>query len=242
MPRNPILAFGALLLAALLGAATFALLQPLLPGSDRARTEAIVRDYVLSHPEILPEAMQKLQEREVGKAVAANRSGIETPFAGAFAGNPQGDVTLVAYMDYACGYCRASLPAIEKLLADDPKVRIVYRELPILSPGSRTAAEWALAAAEQGKFRPFHVALYAEQDLGEDAIARAAARAGLDVARARAAIRSPAIAQEITRNMQQAGQLGVTGTPTWVVGDQMLSGAIGYEGLSAAVAKARAGA
>jgi protein-disulfide isomerase len=240
MPRNPLLAFGALLLAALLGAAAFALLQPLLPGSDRARTEAIVRDYVLTHPEILPEAMQKLQEREVGKAVAANRSGIETPFAGAWAGNPQGDVTLVAYMDYACGYCRASLPAIEKLLADDPKVRIVYRELPILSPGSRTAAEWALAAAEQGKFRPFHAALYAQSGLGEDAIARAAATAGLDIARARTTAGSQAVAQEIARNMQQAGQLGVTGTPTWVVGNQMLSGAIGYEGLSAAVAKARA--
>jgi protein-disulfide isomerase len=240
MPRNPLLAFGALLLAGLLGAAAFALLQPLLPGSDRARTEAIVRDYVLSHPEILPEAMQKLQEREVGKAVAANRSGIETPFAGAWAGNPQGDVTLVAYMDYACGYCRASLPAIDKLLAEDPKVRIVYRELPILSPGSRTAAEWALAAAEQGKFRPFHAALYAESRLDEAAIARAAGKAGLDVARARTTAASQPVAQEIARNIGQAGQLGVTGTPTWVVGNQMLSGAVGYEGLSAAVAKARA--
>jgi protein-disulfide isomerase len=240
MPRNPLLAFGALLLAAFLGAAAFALLQPMLPGSDRAKTEAIVRDYVLSHPEILPEAMQKLQEREVGKAVAANRSGIETPFAGASAGNPQGDLTLVAYMDYACGYCRASLPAIDKLLAKDPKVRVVYRELPILSPGSRTAAEWALAAAQQGKFRPFHTALYAESRLDEAAIQRAAAKAGLDVAQARAAAASAPVQQEIARNIQQAGQLGVTGTPTWVVGDQMLSGAIGYEGLSAAVAKARA--
>jgi protein-disulfide isomerase len=240
MPRNSLLAFGALLLAALLGAAAFALLQPYLPGNDRARTEAIVRDYVLSHPEILPEAMQKLQEREVGKVVSANRSGIEKPFAGAWAGNPKGDVTLVAYMDYACGYCRASLPAIDKLLADDPNVRIVYRELPILSPDSRTAAEWALAAAEQGKFRPFHAALYEESGLDEAAIARAAAKAGLDVGRARTVAASDAVAQELARNIGQAGQLGVTGTPTWVVGNQMLSGAVGYEGLSAAVAKARA--
>lgn len=240
MPRNPLLALGTLLLAAFLGAAAFALLQPMMPGNDRARTEAIVRDYVLSHPEILPEAMQRLQEREVGKVVSANRSGIETPFAGAWAGNAQGDVTLVAYMDYACGYCRASLPAIDRLLAEDPKIRIVYRELPILSPASRTAAEWALAAAQQGKFRPFHEALYAEGQPDEAAIQRAAAKADLDMTRARAAAASPAVQQEIARNIQQAGQLGVTGTPTWVIGNQMLSGAIGYEGLTAAVAKARA--
>ncbi|MFV0622910.1 DsbA family protein [Sphingomonas sp. ac-8] len=241
MPRNPLLAFGALLLAALLGAAAFALLQPLLlpGGADRARTEAIVHDYILSHPEILPEAMQKLQEREVGKAVDANRVAIETPFAGAWAGNAQADVTLVAYMDYACGYCRASLPAIDKLLESDPKVRIVYRELPILSPGSRTAAEWALAAAQQGKFRPFHAALYAESRLDEAAIQRAAAKAGLDVAAARTAAGSQAVQQEIARNIGQAGQLGITGTPTWVVGDQMLSGAVGYDALVAAVARAR---
>lgn len=240
MPRNPFLAFGALLLAAILGAAAFAGIQSLLAGPDRAATETIVREYVLEHPEILPEAMQRLQAREAGKAVAANRDGIEAPFAGAWAGNPQGDVTLVAYMDYACGYCRASLPAIERLLKEDGNLRIVYRELPILSPASRTAAEWALAAAQQNKFRPFHDALYAEGRLDEAAIQRAAAKAGLDQRLAQAATGSQPVTQELSRNLAQAGQLGITGTPSWIVGDQLLNGAVGYDALKTAVSEARA--
>lgn len=206
---------------------------------DRAATETVVRDYILANPEILPEAMRRLQAKESGKAVAANRDAIVEPFPGAIAGNPRGDVSVVAYLDYACGFCRASLPAITGLIASDPNVRIVYRELPILSPDSRTAAEWALAAALQNKFKPFHDALYASGRVDADTIRQAATTAGLDIAAAEAAIRSPQVVAEIERNLKTAGTLGFTGTPSWVVGDQVLSGAQTLPSLQTAVADAR---
>ena len=239
-PGWPVLAL-MLVLSALLGAAGYAAIARLVPGAsgDRARTEAIVRDYVLANPEILPEAMRNLADKEAGKAVAANRSRIITPFPGAEAGNPNGDVTVVAFMDYACGYCRASLPALAELARSDGRVRIVYRELPILSPASRSAAEWALAAAQQGRFKAFHDALYAQGQLDDGAVERAAAAAGIDRAAAARVAQSQPVAQEIAGNLQLAGQLGMTGTPAWVVGDRVLNGVQSLEQLRAAVAAAR---
>lgn len=206
-------------------------------GMARAQVEGIVHDYVLTHPEILPQAMQALQDRESGKVVAANRPAIATPFGSAWAGNPKGDVTLVEYFDYNCGYCRASLPTIAKLIAADPKLRVVFRDLPILSPQSRVAARASLAAAAQGKFGAFHDTLYAAGPVSDATIAAASARAGVDTAGA-TAFAATADA-EIGKNMETAAKLGVTGTPAWVVGDRMLSGALPIEELQKAIAAAR---
>ena len=206
-------------------------------GVERAQVEAIVHDYVLAHPEILPEAMEKLRDRESGKTVTANRAAIVTPFGSAWAGNPKGDVTLVEYFDYNCGYCRASLPMIAKLIAADPKVRVVFRELPILSAESRIAARASQAAAQQGKFATFHDALYAGGPVSDASIAAAAGKAGIDLAQPGFTKTADA---EIAKNMETAAKLGVTGTPSWVVGDRVLSGALPLEELQKAVAAARA--
>jgi protein-disulfide isomerase len=197
-----------------------------------------VRDYLLAHPEVIPEAMQKLQEREAGRSVSANRAAITTPFGSAFAGNPKGDVTLVEYYDYNCGYCRASLPAIRQLVAEDPRLRVVFRELPILAESSRSAARISLVAAAQGKFNAFHDALYAGGRVSDATIAAAARTAGVDTGRLAAL--APRIDAEIARNMETAARLGVTGTPSWVVGDRVLSGALPVEELKRAIAAARA--
>jgi protein-disulfide isomerase len=197
-----------------------------------------VRDYLLAHPEVIPEAMQKLQEREAGRSVSANRAAITTPFGSAFAGNPKGDVTLVEYYDYNCGYCRASLPAIRQLIAEDPKLRVVFRELPILAESSRSAARISLVAAAQGKFNAFHDALYAGGRVSDASIAAAAKTAGVDTGRLAAL--APRIDAEIARNMETAARLGVTGTPSWVVGDRVLSGALPVEELKRAIAAVRA--
>ena len=204
-------------------------------GPDQARIERIVHDYVLSHPEILPQAMQKLQEQQSGQAVAANRQDIETPFASAWAGNPKGDVTLVEYFDYNCGYCRASLPMIADLIKRDPKLRVVYRDLPILSDESRIAARASLAAAQQGKFQRFHDALYAGGPVSDASIKAAAARSGVSLA----AIDVATVDAEIAKNMQTAAKLGMNGTPSWVVGDRILSGALPIEEIEKAIAAAR---
>lgn len=243
--KKPLALAGLVAVSAAIGAGLVLAVQALTPGTadeaEAKRIGTVVREYVLENPELLPEAMQRLQARETGKAVAANRDAIFQPYAGAWEGNPNGDVTVSVWMDYACGYCRASLPLIARLVAEDPKIRIVYRELPVLSEGSRVAARWALAAAEQGKFKAFHSALYAGGQLSEASIDAAAASAGLDRAKAQAAIATPRVEAEVTRNLDTAGKLGVTGTPSWVIGDQAISGMVPYEVLTKAVAAARAG-
>jgi protein-disulfide isomerase len=207
---------------------------------DRAAIERIVHDYILAHPEILPEAMERLQAQTATKAIAAERLALETPFAGAWAGNPQGDVTLVMFSDYSCGYCKASAPDIERLLREDPKLRVVWREIPVLGPQSEVAARAALAAAQQGRYLPFHRALFAGGRPDDRALAAAAAKAGgIDGARLKADGAGAAVTREIHANLDLAGRLGIGGTPAFVVGDRLLSGAVGYEALAEAVKGAR---
>jgi len=206
-----------------------------LGGADKVRVERVVRDYVLANPELIPQAMQKLQERVSAKAVAASRGAIEQPYAGAWIGNPKGDVTLVEYYDYNCGYCRAILPTLQKLVEQDPQLRIVFKELPVLSEQSRVAARAALAAAQQNRFKPFHDALYAAGPVSDATIAAAGRTAGVNVA----AIPRDADAT-IRRNLDVAAKLGITGTPSWVVGDQVMTGALPIDQLQAAIVRARA--
>lgn len=228
-------------LAALAGAgAMFALQATGAADPEKARIEKIVREYILEHPEIIPEAVARLQARETEKVVDANRKAIETPFAGAWAGNPQGDVTVVEFYDYACGFCRQSLADVNRLIADDKGLKVVFRELPVLSEESEVAARASLAAAEQGKFVAFHDALYEAGRPNADTIRIANAKAGVDAARATAATRTDRVQAEIAGNLALARQLGATGTPTWVIGDQVLNGAVGFDALKKAVAEARA--
>jgi len=205
----------------------------------RAAGGEAVRAYLLAHPEVIPEALEQLRLKQAATQIAANRSQLVTPFEGAWMGAEQPDVTLVQFFDYACGFCRASLADVERLVAEDPKLRVVFRELPILSPESEQAARASLAAAEQGKFPRFHTALYAAGPPGPGSIAAAARAAGLDPARMTATATSARADRELQRNLDLARALGVSGTPAWIVGDQALSGAVGYAALKKAVADAR---
>jgi protein-disulfide isomerase len=248
--RSPLAFAGAFLVASLLGAGIVLAVQALQPGGvRRAEMEGVVRSYLLDHPEILPEAMERLRAREAEKdaqaqqaaqkAVPADRAALEKPFGSAWAGNPKGDVTVVAFMDYACGYCRRSLPAIAELVRRDPNVRIVYREYPVLGPESVIAAHWALAAAQQGKFLAFHDALFASDGPSNANIEAAAKAAGLDMAAARQAIQSAPVSQEIAGNHKIGARLAMSGTPSWVVGGKLVYGMRDYAGLAEAVAAAR---
>ncbi len=207
---------------------------------DKAAVEQIVHDYILDHPEILPQAMENLQRRDSAQALSSI-SEVRTPFPGAVLGNPQGKVTLVEFTDYACTFCRQSVAEVEQLIAANPDLRVVVRELPILSPQSADAAKMALAAAEQGKYAAFHNAMFAAGHLTPDTIAAAARTAGLDMARARKTIADPRIESELAHNIDFARTLGFNGTPSWIAGDQLLSGAIGKDKLGEAVAAARKG-
>jgi len=217
--------------AMLLGTSHFA------PAGDRSQIEQVVHDYLLAHPEVLPDAMDALRDKQHAKTIADNRAAILEPVGSAWAGSAHPDLTIVEYYDYNCGYCRASLPAIAQLLASDPKLRIVFREFPVLAESSATAARMSLAAAEQGKFKPFHDSLYAGGQVTDQSIAAAAKIAGVDTAKAAAF--APKADAEIAANMGIARQLGMTGTPSWVIGNHVVSSALPLEDLQKLVAQAR---
>lgn len=207
--------------------------------ADRAAIERVVRDYILAHPEVLPEAMDNLRKRENAKQLSGVADKVGQPFPGAVMGNPNGKVTLVEFTDYACTYCRQSVRDVEALIAANPDLRVVVRELPILSPESANAARMALAAAEQGKYAAFHNAMFAIGRPDAQTIAAAARQAGLDMDRAQKIFADPRVEAELAANLDLARQLGFNGTPAWVVGETMLSGAVGQEELAKAIAAAR---
>lgn len=219
------------------GAAAMAVAQGTGADPDRARIEQIVREYILSHPEIIPEAIEQLQERELGKAVDQNRAAIETPWGGAWEGAADGDVTLVEFYDYACTYCRASIPDIDRLLAEDKKLKVVYRELPVLGDDSIAAAKASLLAAKGGQaaFAKFHDSLFAAGRPTAEAVAAARRAGGVGGAE------TPDLQAEIDGNYRLAQALQANGTPLFVVGDKVFQGAVGYDKLKAAIFEARAG-
>lgn len=193
-----------------------------------------VRDYLLENPEVIPEAMQRLQDRDAARAIAANRAELETPFAGAWAGANDADVVLVEFFDYACGYCRKSNPDVERLLREDPKLKVVWREWPVLGPDSEAAARASLAAAQAGRFKPFHDRLFAAARPTPEAVAEVRAALGSP-----ADLPPAATDAELAKNFQLARAIEATGTPTFVVGDRVLQGAVGYEALKRAIGEAR---
>ena len=233
-------AVAGMVLAGVAGAALAAGPTAVAGPTDKAAIEKIVRDYILNHPEIIPEAMTRMQTREVTRLLDSNRKDIETPFAGAVAGNPKGDVSVVVFFDYACPYCRQGHADVAKLAASDPGIRVVYRDFPVLSPASEEAAMASLSAAQQGKYTRFHNAMF--ENPGKVAHERTLAMvrtAGLNELQTAKDMKGAALKAEITRNLELGRALGLTGTPSYIVGNQILSGAVGYEKLKEAVALAR---
>lgn len=198
-----------------------------------------MRAYIMANPEVLPQAMEELQRREQLARIEPLRAQIERPYPGAVLGNPQGSITLVEFTDYACGFCRQSLRDVEALIAANPDLKVVIREYPILSAESADAARMALAAAQQGKFRAFHHAMFAQSQVTAETIDAAAATAGLDMDRARSAIEMGMFEEQLQSNVMLAQQLGISGTPSWIVGNQALNGAVGQQRIGEAIDAAR---
>ena len=222
-------AFAAGLVGALIGAGAVAL-----------SSGYLVRTHLLQNPEILAEASDRLQQRGMAEAVEANRAAFETPFAGAWAGAEDGDVVLVEFFDYACGFCRRANADIDRLLREDPNLKVVWREWPVLGEPSELAAQASLAAAEAGRYRTFYDSLFGLGRPDEAAIDKARQAAGVPADAVARMIGSETARQELSKNYELARSIGATGTPTFVVGDQVLQGAVGYEALKAAIAEARA--
>ena len=239
MQRHP-LAISAALAILMGGFSAWTIYRSTAEPANKAEIELVVRDYILAHPEIIPQAIGKLRERQGQDAYASNRAALETPFASAWAGAEHGDVTLVMFTDYACGYCRSSMPDIDRLIASDPRLKVVWREIPILGPGSEIAAKAGLAAARQGAFREFHQRMFASGRPDGARVSDVLGSMKLDRSRIARDAAGPEVAAELRNNLELAGKIDdAIATPTFVVSGRLLKGAVGYDALKQAVDEAR---
>lgn len=197
--------------------------------------QKITHNYLVTHPEVLTEAMAALQKKESAKQLAPIRAEVERVWPGQVLGNPDGKITLVEFSDFGCTYCRSSVEDVEAMVAANKDLKVVIRQLPILSPESADAARMGMAAAEQGKYALFHKAMFTVGKPDARSIEAAARAAGVDLVRAAKIIADPRLELELNRNVEFARQLGFNGTPSWVVGDELISGAVGRERLEAAI-------
>lgn len=208
-----------------------------------------VRAYLLANPEVVIEAAQLYQQKQQAAQAEAVKRTIKSKAdellrdpADPVAGDETGDVTVVEFFDYNCKYCRAVAPTVAELLASDPRLRLVHKEFPILGEGSAAAARVALAAARQdtAKYRELHRALMgASRSVDGESALKAAAELGLNADRLRRDMADPAIAASIARNQALAAELGINGTPAFVIGDQVVPGAAERAALEDLVREAR---
>ena len=218
------------------------------PVANEALQQAI-HDYILAHPEVLIQSLRIAKEREENRAAEQSKaliSSLKNDLAGdpnaPVRGNPSGDVTLIEFFDYRCPYCRQVEPFLQALTKNDHGLRVVVKQLPILGPASVYAARVALAAHKQGKFEQFHDAVMSKRsNLDEATLLKLAEEAGLALDRLKTDMSSPEVDAEIKRTTQIATALRLTGTPAFIVGNELIPGATDLETLQALVDEARHG-
>ncbi|KQT49038.1 disulfide bond formation protein DsbA [Aureimonas sp. Leaf454] len=231
----------------LLGASAWPVLA--VTDGERGDIEGVVRDYLIRNPEVLLEAMDALEAKRAVKDVAEQKAAIAsagptlyaTP-AGTTLGNPAGDVTVVEFFDYNCGYCKRALADMEGLLEKDTKIRFVLKEIPVLGDESVAASHVSLAFRHLApeRYGDFHRKLLGLRGVAnEDSAIAVAEEMGIDDAALRAAMASPEVEAAIAENTRLAGLLKINGTPSYVVGGEVVPGAIGLEGLAAKIENVR---
>jgi protein-disulfide isomerase len=245
-----------------LKAAVFALALCGAPGSasaqsfsepQRGEIEKIVRDYLLSHPEVLEEVSAELSKRQTAAetakheaAVAKNAQAIFSSPRGVTIGNKDGDVTFVEFFDYNCGYCKRAMTDMLELMKADPKLKVVLKEFPVLGPGSVEAAQVAVAVRMQDptgkKYLDFHQKLLGGKGQADKARALAAAKeVGVDMAKLDKDLASPEVRATLEENFKLAEDMGMNGTPSYVIGKQVVIGAVGVDNLREKIGVARCG-
>jgi protein-disulfide isomerase len=221
--------------------------------SQRGEIESIVRKYLIGHPEVLEEAMAELSKRQAAAEAEKHEASVDSNAAtifnsprGVLLGNKDGDVNFVEFFDYNCGYCKRAMADMLDLIKSDPKLKVVLKEFPVLSPGSVEAAQVAVAVRMQDpsgkKYLEFHQKLLGGRGPADKAHAMAAAKeAGLDTARIEKDLTSPEVRATIEENFKLAEAMGMNGTPSYVIGKQVVIGAVGLENLKEKIGIARCG-
>ncbi len=239
--------------AAITSAATLALLPATFSAQaepvDRAEVETIIREYLVQNPEVVFEALQELDMRRVAEeenarqdAIAELEDEIYNSEYQVVLGNPDGDVTLVELFDYNCGYCKRALDDMVRLVDEDDNLRIVLKEFPVLGKPSQDAARVAVAVAEIApeKYEDFHLALLSQPGRANmESSMKIATDLGISKADLEASLESPRAAETFQEVFTIAEQLGITGTPSYIVGDEVIVGAVGYDALKEKIAAER---
>jgi protein-disulfide isomerase len=240
-------------------AALLALSAPRIASADefstpqRGEIERIVRDYLVAHPEVLQEAMVELDKRQTAAEADKHKAAVKDNAQALYSsprqvvlGNPQGNVTFVEFFDYNCGYCKRAMSDMLTLLKDDPKLKVVLKEFPVLGPGSVEAARVAVAVRMQDKsgqkYLEFHQKLLGGRGQADQAHALAAAKdVGMDMARINKDMNSPEVKTTLEENLKLAEALGLNGTPSYVIGSDVIVGAVGLPALEEKINTARCG-
>jgi protein-disulfide isomerase len=227
---------------------------PRFSDEERIEFEKIIREYLLQHPETITEAIGELQRRQkiaadanAKRAISANQKRLLDDGISVVIGNPDGDVTLIEFYDYQCPFCRRMYKDVLRLAKEDKNLRIVMKQLPIKDapgdfPASLMAAMMAMAADRQGQFETFHANVFdaaGQGKLSRERLFEIAASSGLNVRRLQADMESKIIMDSIRNNLGLAREIGVTGTPAYVVGEKVIAGAQGYEVLKLAIDEKR---
>ncbi|HXW25523.1 MAG TPA: DsbA family protein [Xanthobacteraceae bacterium] len=219
--------------------------------TQRHEIEGIVKDYLIAHPEVLQEIMSEVERRQTAAEAEKQAVGVREHKQELFnsshqvtLGNPQGNVTMVEFFDYNCGYCKRALADMLQLLKTDPNLKVVLKEYPVLGPGSLEAAQVAVAARMQDKtgkrYLDFHQRLLGERGPADKAHALAAAKeAGFDVARIEKDLASDEVTETLKEIMHVADAIGLNGTPSYIIGSEVVVGAQGYAALKEKVDAAR---
>ena len=221
--------------------------------TQRGEIEKIVREYLLAHPEVLQEAMMELEKRQTAMEAQRHQAAVKDNAKDLFSssrqvvlGNPQGNVTMVEFFDYNCGYCKRAMDDMMALLKSDRNLKVVLKEFPVLGPGSVEAAKVANAARMQDKtgkkYLDFHQRLMGGRGQADKARALAAAKdAGFDVAKIEKDMESDEVKASLQESFKLAEALGLNGTPSYVIGDKVIVGAVGLEALQEGINNARCG-
>ena len=240
-------------IAALLAAAVIAAIPFGVPlaadftPDQRKAIEAIIRDYLTKNPNVLIDVLQAAEDKMKGEAKDKAAQALSTRRRELFAdpdspiaGNPNGDVSLVEFFDYRCPYCKQVEPSLEALLGEDRQLRLVYKEFPVLGQESVTASKAALASRKQGKYDAFHRALMAlKGQINDTAVFKTAESVGVDVDRLKRDMAAPEISRALKANSELADALDIRGTPGFVVGNEIVPGAIDLASLKQLIATAR---
>jgi protein-disulfide isomerase len=220
---------------------------------QKGEIESIIKEYLISHPEVLQEAIAELDKRQaaadIEKAKSAVSSNAETLFNSTrqvVLGNPQGDVTMVEFFDYNCGFCKKAMSDMLELMKDDPKLKVILKEFPVLGPGSVEAAKVAVAVRMQDKsgkkYLDFHQKLLGGRGQADKARALAVAKeVGMDMKRIDTDLASDEVKLSLEESLKLAETLGLNGTPSYIVGTDVVVGAVGLDALRIKVSNARCG-